>query len=452
MGNCVGRTDDFVLPHDRHTWIAKYGQQVARGLLDCGNNNLLTFNRKHAVTNTALYCHKHLCTNCFEPCFPLPSELKLIDPKIVERLAAERKSSKVAAVAPEVPGPPATRKEKVSRREGSRTGVRGVKSAKEKSASWKRETVQSTAADLNVYVVTWNMNGKVPTSSNFAELLDVSGEGYDFFVVGLQEAPHFDVKTSISDVLGEKYCLVESSVLMSLQLFIFTKRSLKPFITGVKVDKVWEKRLSGVVGKQKGAAAVRLQFEDKSLLFITSHLAPHESNVKARNAQCAHICHSVFAKSTSALSCFNPSKVSDDVNCRVPGALSNVVEESDVVIWLGDLNYRVELPRSSVQMAIKNNRLQELWARDQLSTALRKGQAFKGFQEGPLLFPPTFKYDVGTDNYDTSIKERVPSWTDRILYKARTVKAELRSYDAITSLKTSDHRPVKAHLMLKNLL
>lgn len=161
----MGRTDDFVLPHDRHTWIAKYGQQVARGLLDCGNNNLLTFNRKHAVTNTALYCHKHLCTNCFEPCFPLPSELKLIDPKIVERLAAERKSSKVAAVAPEVPGPPATRKEKVSRREGSRTGVRGVKSAKEKSASWKRETVQSTAADLNVYVVTWNMNGKVSNLS-----------------------------------------------------------------------------------------------------------------------------------------------------------------------------------------------------------------------------------------------------------------------------------------------
>ena len=42
---------------------------------------------------------------------------------------------------------------------------------------------------------------------------------------------------------------------------------------GVKVDKVWEKRLSGVVGKQKGAAAVRLHFGDKSLLFITSHLA-----------------------------------------------------------------------------------------------------------------------------------------------------------------------------------
>ena len=98
-----------------------------------------------------------------------------------------------------------------------------------------------------------------------------------------------------------------------------------------------------------------------NIVFITVYfLAAHESNVKARNAQCAHICHSVFAKSTSALSCFQPALISDDENSRVPGALSNVVEESDVVIWLGDLNYRVELPRSTVQTSIKNNRLQEV--------------------------------------------------------------------------------------------
>jgi len=46
---------------------------------------------------------------------------------------------------------------------------------------------------------------------------------------------------------------------------------------GVKVDKVWEERLSGVLGNQKGAAAVRLNFGDKSLLFITSHLARKSS-------------------------------------------------------------------------------------------------------------------------------------------------------------------------------
>lgn len=443
----MGRPDDYVLHHGRSKWIVKYGQQVVRGLLDCEKSNLMAFNIKYAATDTALSCHRNLYRSCFDPCFPLPSDYKLIDPKIVEELGVERKPPKAALATPGVPKPPNGGKR--MRREAEKSGTKQVISAKE-IASWKSKTVASTAADLDVYVVTWNMNSKVP--SNFSDLFDLSGDGHDFFVVGLQEAPMFDAKTSISEILGAKYCLVESSVLMSLQLFIFAKRSIKPFISGVKVDKVWEKGLGGIVGKLKGAAAVRLQFGDKSLLFITSHLAAHESNLKTRNAQCARIHQSMFARSTSVYSCFQPGTNTEDLSCRVRGLPSNVVEESDVVIWLGDLNYRVELPRSVVQASIKHNKLQELWPKDQLSVALSKNQAFKGFREGPLLFAPTFKYDVGTDMYDTSPKERVPSWTDRILYKTSTVKAELRSYDAIGSLKTSDHRPVKAHLTFKNLL
>jgi hypothetical protein len=37
--------------------------------------------------------------------------------------------------------------------------------------------------------------------------------------------------------------------------------------------------------------------------------------------------------------------------------------------------------------------------------------AFEGYEEGPLLFRPTYRYDVGTDNYDTSEKSRIPAWT-----------------------------------------
>jgi hypothetical protein len=255
MGNCVGRADDYVLPHSRQKWIAKCGQQVVRGLVNCENSNVMGYNSKY--TDTALYCHKSLYGRCFDPCFPLPSERKLIDPMIVEKLAAERKSSKRAAVAPDI-GPESPVVGKGA--EAKQSGVKAVRSAKEKSSALKQETAGSTAADLNVYVVTWNMNGKVrhpfhwhpfdadflngsevcsfllwpcfkkvifscifnlymyfsfkikfgvtmmqvPTS-NFSDLFDVSGDGYDFFVVGLQETPNFDAKTSISEVLGDKY-------------------------------------------------------------------------------------------------------------------------------------------------------------------------------------------------------------------------------------------------------
>jgi hypothetical protein len=38
---------------------------------------------------------------------------------------------------------------------------------------------------------------------------------------------------------------------------------------------------------------------------------------------------------------------------------------------------------------------------------------FEGYEEGPLSFPPTYRYDVGTDNYDTSEKLRIPAWTGK---------------------------------------
>lgn len=37
--------------------------------------------------------------------------------------------------------------------------------------------------------------------------------------------------------------------------------------------------------------------------------------------------------------------------------------------------------------------------------------AFEEYQEGPILFRPTYRYDVGTDDYDTSEKSRIPAWT-----------------------------------------
>lgn len=70
-------------------------------------------------------------------------------------------------------------------------------------------------------------------------------------------------------------------------------------------------------------------------------------------------------------------------------------------------------------------------------------KAFKNFLEGRITFEPTYKYDINTDNYDTSDKCRIPSYTDRILYRTRQKGGVSCSYyDAIKELKLSDHRPV----------
>ena len=87
---------------------------------------------------------------------------------------------------------------------------------------------------------------------------------------------------------------------------------------------------------------------------------------------------------------------------------------------MGDLNYRLEFPRRKCERLIRScsaaNDYSPLLARDQLSRVMKQNKAFHGLSEAPITFAPTFKFDKGTMNYDSSEKQRVPSYTDRILY------------------------------------
>ncbi|KAH7365438.1 hypothetical protein KP509_18G028100 [Ceratopteris richardii] len=277
---------------------------------------------------------------------------------------------------------------------------------------------------LRVYVVTWNMNGKKSALQDLIKLASsLVNDQYDLFVVGLQEVPSCDAENLLLGAFGEGHSIVATATMMSLQLFIVCRKILLP------------------------------------------HFEAHEGNVEERNSQFQRISQSLFSsRSTSPRisSCLNASFVEDCAPsssgnetfnytgglhlASPPSTPSSAVEDSDLVVWLGDLNYRIQDHRSLVDALINQNLYKPLWNKDQLSREIERGHVFKGFREGPLYFRPTYKYDVGTDNYDTSPKERVPSWTDRILYKVKagSIKVNVCDYDAIDFIKSSDHRPVKA--------
>lgn len=46
-------------------------------------------------------------------------------------------------------------------------------------------------------------------------------------------------------------------------------------------------------------------------------------------------------------------------------------------------------------------------------------KVFCAFHEGKIAFAPTYKYDLFSDDYDTSEKMRIPAWTDRVLWRRR---------------------------------
>jgi hypothetical protein len=39
------------------------------------------------------------------------------------------------------------------------------------------------------------------------------------------------------------------------------------------------------------------------------------------------------------------------------------------------------------------------------------GDVFHGYEEGAMVFRPTYRYDLYSENYDTSEKLRTPAWT-----------------------------------------
>lgn len=70
--------------------------------------------------------------------------------------------------------------------------------------------------------------------------------------------------------------------------------------------------------------------------------------------------------------------------------------------------------------------ISSLLPHDQLHSQIRLGKAFHdGWREGSITFLPTYKYDVGSVGmFDTSEKQRGPSWCDRILYRTRKDKLD----------------------------
>mmetsp|Transcript_18492 Transcript_18492/g.25929 ORF Transcript_18492/g.25929 Transcript_18492/m.25929 type:complete len:463 (-) Transcript_18492:8-1396(-) len=89
---------------------------------------------------------------------------------------------------------------------------------------------------------------------------------------------------------------------------------------------------------------------------------------------------------------------------------------------------------------------------DQLVRQMKSGAAFSEFKEGVIDFAPTYKYDPGTSQYDTSEKSRTPAWCDRILWHLGSSNGE----DSLQQLSymrhelfSSDHKPISSLFQVK---
>ncbi len=120
----------------------------------------------------------------------------------------------------------------------------------------------------------------------------------------------------------------------------------------------------------------------------------------------------------------------------------------DCIIWLGDMNYRINGVTGAIMHAMRKNMYEVLIDNDQLSIERKIGRLNSMFKEGPIMFAPTYKLKKFADEY--VFTERIPGWTDRILHFSRPENSlQQQSYDSNTVLKLSDHRPVFSQFDLK---
>ena len=191
----------------------------------------------------------------------------------------------------------------------------------------------------------------------------------------------------------------------------------------------------------KGALIIRFLLDDSSICLVNCHLAAGQTQTTNRNNDIAAILESegLHSERTSAQS--------DRYIC---GGSGSMILDHEICILNGDLNYRIDtMGRDTVIKAINANNLEKLLERDQLLVSRRRNPTLgiRAFREAPIAFAPTYKYDVGSDRYDSSEKRRSPAWCDRILYRGagKIKQMHYQRHD----LRVSDHRPVTGLFMMR---
>ena len=266
--------------------------------------------------------------------------------------------------------------------------------------------------------------------------------------------------------------------MVGITIFLFAKKEISPHIRNVQCG-VLARGIGGVLGN-KGAACIRMDLYDTSVCFVCAHMAASRNQLAKRNDDYnAIMLEKVFKGhksegnkedlldkmvsmfgSTDTESPYNRVKVNlENVRKKIHAHIDNVrcdaantggdngdvlnfkldprskedlwmsVDDHDIVIYMGDLNYRLtkEVELDEVYSFIGQYydapsdplALPYLLNFDQLNSEKLKKNIFKEFNEGSIHFPPTYQYIPGSSTYDQrpDHKMRMPAWCDRILWR-----------------------------------
>lgn len=181
-------------------------------------------------------------------------------------------------------------------------------------------------------------------------------------------------------MLNERYSKQSFSLLVSHQL-VGTTMSIfirSDHIESVRQVEIASKKtgMGGMTGN-KGSVAIRMDVYNSSVCFVSSHFSAGQSNPAERDRDMLYALNEL----------------------QMSGGRDILAH--DVIFWFGDMNYRIDLDREIVREGILEKNYQKLRVHDQLQNRINEGLIFQNFGEAEINFAPTYKYDPGTNIYDS---------------------------------------------------
>lgn len=329
---------------------------------------------------------------------------------------------------------------------------------------------------ISIRLTSWNIHGESVQRVNLAPLLGMPKK-FDVYVFALQECDPLGPTTLSSNAAtlkatqdaiiatlgGPKFDkVVSSSQLIGILIILVASTEMAPHFSKLKVDSTGT-GFFGLWGN-KGAASIKavigadpsLGIKGTELAFLACHLAAGEnkSAIKRRAWEFSEMVRRIGIEGLLHIDQNPDALFEDEVDDDETDALppSPVKPSPAISFVLGDLNYRVNLDFELVRDFAKNSEFETILIHDQLSQQVKRRRVLTGFQEQVIGFPPTYKYAIGTGQFDESRqsskdKPRVPSYTDRIFYTPSPGLWPI-DYSSIMDYTISDHKPVFASFEL----
>jgi len=154
----------------------------------------------------------------------------------------------------------------------------------------------------------------------------------------------------IKDALGPDYVCLHSISLVATHLVVFVHKFLLPFIKNLKVSQC----ATGIMNRigNKGGIGIGFNVGETSLLFVCCHLSSGQSKFKWRTEDFLTLERTLMFEEMKS-----PSESTLDYW---------VSDKYDAVIWVGDLNFWINLGLDTVFLNLKKGNYEVLLANDQL--------------------------------------------------------------------------------------